>query len=245
MTVFSITVILSRLEKKDLYSIWIQESSKTLARGHIVQIFHNVKELHELDLTKIIINKLVRSTSPWVYFLVVILSLLFLSYLPGLSSPPHIRSGLAHCYLWSIQNGSYSGHGLLPPLVDGGYSSHWEPAFLCCASWLVVPAHHAQVGGLLLLPVQRTRWVYFTVIGLSCVVLVRGLFTWSPWANEYLLRALLTCFNKNTSNSFIFHPFFLSAWRSPELVKNWKPQDIDLNTQVYLLFLCCGIMQNT
>lgn len=66
VTVFSITTVLSGLEKKDLYRIWIQESSKTLARGHIVQIFHNVKELHELDLTKRIINKPVRSTSPWV-----------------------------------------------------------------------------------------------------------------------------------------------------------------------------------
>ena len=84
---------------------------------------------------------------------------------PGLpdsgTDPPTdpVRSSFHPC-----RDGSYSGHSLLPPLVDGRHSRHWKPAFLCCAARLVIAPPHAQVWGLLLLPVQRTRCVWFTPI---------------------------------------------------------------------------------
>lgn len=75
------------------------------------------------------------------------------------SSHTHLPGRPVACRPWYSCDGSHTGHGLLPPLVDGGDGGHREPAFLCCAAGLGFPAHHAQVWGFLLLPVYRTRWV--------------------------------------------------------------------------------------
>lgn len=76
----------------------------------------------------------------------------------SLLSPP-VRP--VKCSLWPGRDGSHAGHSLLPPLVDGGDGGHREPAFLRRAAGLGFPAHHAQVRGLLLLPVPGNRWVSF------------------------------------------------------------------------------------
>ena len=57
----------------------------------------------------------------------------------------------------SCNHGSYPDHGLRQALVDGGDGHHREPTLLGCAAGLGLPAHHAQVRGLLLLHVHRGR----------------------------------------------------------------------------------------
>lgn len=79
---------------------------------------------------------------------------------PAASPSPPVRP--VKCHLWPSWDGSHPLHSLFPPLVDGGDGSHREPALLRRATGLGIPAHHAQVWGLLLLPVPRTWWVSFT-----------------------------------------------------------------------------------
>lgn len=56
-------------------------------------------------------------------------------------------------------HGSHPGHSILQALVDGSDRHHWESALLRRAAGMGLAPHHAQVGGLLLLPLQRGGWV--------------------------------------------------------------------------------------
>lgn len=89
----------------------------------------------------------------------IILNILILS--SRLQQPPSPPVRPVKYYLWPSWDGSHPGHSLFPPLVDGGDGSHREPAFLRRAAGMGIPAHNAQVWGLLLLPVQRAGWVVF------------------------------------------------------------------------------------
>ena len=81
-------------------------------------------------------------------------------YLPLRSALPPLLSLSLSVVGEGVKHGSNLDHGVCAPLVDGGDGGGGEPAVLGRAAGLGLAAHHAQVGGLLLLHVQRgSGWV--------------------------------------------------------------------------------------